>query len=261
MGYPTLNEDERLSFLTELQILDTPEEPVFDRIVQAARDLFGTPYALIDLIDRHRAWMKAGSGHDREVAREDAFCNYTILHDSVMVVPDARANPTFRNNRFVQGEPYVRFYAGAPLTVAPGIRVGALCIIDTKPRQFDAREMRLLTGLAQLVVDEMWLKQVLAKNATEATRELHRSIEDHDHTAHKRLSGAQIRAARALLNWSISELAAASNLSVNTIKRMEARTDITDMRSLSFDTLCSALELAGISFQGSSGVALKSSVN
>ena len=53
----------------------------------------------------------------------------------MFVVFDARTDPRFMNNPLVTGPPFVTFYAGAAIIVK-GQKLGSLCIIDTKPREF-----------------------------------------------------------------------------------------------------------------------------
>jgi DNA-binding XRE family transcriptional regulator len=60
------------------------------------------------------------------------------------------------------------------------------------------------------------------------------------------LTPAQIRAARALLNWSQVDLAAASGVALQSIKNIE--TGKTDPRLSTATALCRALETAGIIF-------------
>lgn len=63
----------------------------------------------------------------------------------------------------------------------------------------------------------------------------------------KMISGGQLRAARAFLNWSQAELAVKSGLSVPTIKRMEsAGPDNSTLANVK--SVMGALELAGCTF-------------
>jgi len=50
----------------------------------------------------------------------------------------------------------VRFYAGYPLEAPEGVRVGALCVVDTKPRRFSPAEASLLRDLALRVQAVLW---------------------------------------------------------------------------------------------------------
>jgi diguanylate cyclase (GGDEF)-like protein len=55
---------------------------------------------------------------------------------------------------------HIRFYAGAPLIVRPGIRLGTLCIIDTKPREFSKEEASRLQMLATVAINELCRRRV-----------------------------------------------------------------------------------------------------
>lgn len=149
------NEAARLATLHGLQILDTPPEQRFDRITAFARDLFLVPIALVSLVDRQRQWFKSRAGLEAtETPRAVSFCAHTILSDDLFVVEDATTDERFRDNPLVTGPPFVRFYAGVPLT-AGGFRVGTLCLIDHKPRRFGERDRALLKGMAAWVEREL----------------------------------------------------------------------------------------------------------
>lgn len=45
------------------------------------------------------------------------------------------------------------------------------------------------------------------------------------------IGGAQVRAARAILKWSVADLAAESGVSVSTIKRLESVDDIPNIQT------------------------------
>jgi two-component system, sensor histidine kinase len=153
-------ERERLAALRSYEVLDTPPEAAFDRITLLAADLFSTPMAAVTLLDAERQWLKSRVGIEaEETPRKVAFCDHAIRGDDVMVVPDATLDPRFADNPLVLDGPRIRFYAGAPLKLNSGLKLGALCVIDTKPRAgLSDEETRRLTTLAQVVVDELELR-------------------------------------------------------------------------------------------------------
>lgn len=160
-GGASLNEAERLAALRRYEILDTPPEPAFDRIVRLASYMLGTPISLVSLIDETRQWFKAHQGIETsQTPRSMAFCAHAILGDDVFVVPDARADRRFADNPLVTGEPNIRFYAGAPLHTPEGHRLGTLCVIDRRPRTLDDEKRALLADLSALVVDALELRRV-----------------------------------------------------------------------------------------------------
>ena len=171
----TNTEEARLAALREYEILGTAPEPEYDQITQLAAALFEVPIALVTLVDRDHQWLKARTGLDiAQTAREVSFCSHTIRGDAPLVVPDASADTRFAHNSLVQGEPHIRFYAGAPLIMRSGHRLGALCLIDTKPRSpLTLDQERILQGLAGLVVSHLELRrlqrsQIMSRHMAEA---------------------------------------------------------------------------------------------
>ncbi|MFD1331168.1 GGDEF domain-containing protein [Methylopila musalis] len=159
-------EDLRLAALRSYDLLDTPQEEAFDRLTRLGQRLFDTPIVLISLIDRDRQWFKSRWGFEaRETPRAPAFCDLAIRKADPLVVPDATRDARFAENPFVLGAPHIRFYAGAPLRTAEGFALGALCVIDTKPRAFGARDVGALRDLAGVVMNTFDLRRQVATDA------------------------------------------------------------------------------------------------
>lgn len=153
------NEAQRLKALRALEVLDTPPERAFDEVTALAARLLGVSIALISLLDERRQWFKSRVGLDaEEISRGVSFCGHTILGQELLVVEDALADPRFADNPLVLGAPQIRFYAGAPLTLAGGETVGTLCVIDHVPRQLDGAQRTILALLARQVVTEFELR-------------------------------------------------------------------------------------------------------
>ena len=128
-------ETARLVALRELELLDSPPEAGFEDIVAIAQALTGARTALISLVDAERQWFKARIGLDVcETPRSVAFCDYTIRERDVLVTLDASRDPRFRDNPLVTGDPFIRFYAGAPIHTADGHAIGTVCVLDPRPR-------------------------------------------------------------------------------------------------------------------------------
>ncbi len=150
------DEARRLEALRSLEILDTPPDERFDRLTRIATALFDVPVALVSLVDADRQWFKSHQGLDvSETPREMAFCSHAILTEGPMVVNDADRDDRFADNPLVTGPPHVRFYAGAPLEVGDGGRVGTLCLLDHRPRSISQTQLDLLRDLAELVEREL----------------------------------------------------------------------------------------------------------
>lgn len=162
---PSDQEAARLRALDFYQVLDTGPEVAFDRVVRLTQQLFNVPTVLISLVGENRQWFKASLGLEvRETDLESSFCAHAIQHSGVTVVLDATKDVRFRDMSLVTGAPFIRFYAGAPLTTPQGHTLGTLCLIDSVPHHdfcIEARDM--LSDLAAVVVDELELRRTNQK--------------------------------------------------------------------------------------------------
>jgi response regulator RpfG family c-di-GMP phosphodiesterase len=144
------DEPGRLRALAECNVLDTEREPVFDALVVAATRLCEVPIALVSLVDEQRQWFKARIGVDAQSTdRRPSFCSHAILSHEPMVVEDATKDGRFADNGLVTGPPHIRFYAGVPLELSSGERLGSLCVIDRRPRTLTSDQHRDLQVLGK----------------------------------------------------------------------------------------------------------------
>ncbi|MGD0421095.1 MAG: EAL domain-containing protein [Xanthobacteraceae bacterium] len=161
-GYPIPpNEEERLQEILGYDFPDGSAEASLNQTCLLAQSLFGVPIALVTLVGRDDQKFLAKCGVDADgTARKDAFCTYAILDDEVLIVADATRDARFSENPLVTGEMHIRFYAGAPLIVRPGVRLGTLCIIDTTPRAFSKEDASRLQMLATTAINELRRRRV-----------------------------------------------------------------------------------------------------
>ncbi|MEM5516123.1 GAF domain-containing protein [Henriciella sp. AS95] len=152
-----MKEQARLAALSETKLLDSAPDPRFDRLTRLAANSLETEVALVSLIDADRQWFKSCYGlNTTETSRDVAFCEYAIRGNDVMVVLDASKDIRFADNPLVTGDPFIRFYAGAPLVTKDGHALGTLCVIDPKPREsFDETDKQILRDLADGVMVEI----------------------------------------------------------------------------------------------------------
>ena len=142
-------EGERLASLQSLQILDTGSEAAFDQLTQLAAGALDVPVAAVTFVDEARVWLKSHPGTDvAQTDREGAFCHHVVERGAILVVEDAMLDPRFATSTLCTRHG-VRFYAGAPISLATGAVVGAICTLDVNPRpRPPASALVLLEGLA-----------------------------------------------------------------------------------------------------------------
>jgi len=167
------NEVDRLKALRAYNVLDSPPEEAFDDLTRLAAQTCDTPIALVSLVDEERDWFKARVGLDLPQTHRDAsFAAHAIAQADLFVVADAKADPRFSGNTLVSGDPQIRFYAGMPLlTPVGGFAIGALCVLDRKPRELTPQQIEALRILGHQVTMQLELRRNLI--------ELERSVASH----------------------------------------------------------------------------------
>ncbi|HSG92009.1 MAG TPA: GAF domain-containing protein [Pseudomonadales bacterium] len=159
------DEADRLDELAAYQILDTLPEREYDDLTNLAERLLDAPIVLISLVDRERQWFKSCIGTDLvETPRDQSFCAWAILEPTqVMVVEDAAVDDRFSDMMTVAKEPYIRFYAGAPLVNRAGRPLGTLCVLDTRPRTLTDDQVEVLATLARQVTSQLELRRLVSE--------------------------------------------------------------------------------------------------
>ncbi len=161
-----VDEIERLKDLDQYGLLDTAPEAEYDQLTELAAEICQTPMAALSVVEIGRQCFKSSVGLPvRQTRRDVSFCAWAILEPaSTLVVPDATRDPRFAANPLVTGELGLRSYAGVPLVTAAGRPVGALCVLDRRPRDLAPRQLSALRTLADQVVGQLELRRVLMVN-------------------------------------------------------------------------------------------------
>ena len=153
-------EQERLTALSNYEVMDTAADPDFDNLTRLASQIFKVPIAFISFVDEKRQWFKSIVGLDLEhTPRGESFCQFTILQQAVLEIPDTTQDAYFKNHPMVVGPPYLRYYAGAPLIDKEGFNLGSLCIMDFVPRSLTVEEKNILETLAREVILHLTLER------------------------------------------------------------------------------------------------------
>jgi predicted PurR-regulated permease PerM len=152
------NDAERVAALEETKVLDGHAREDLDAFAARAADVFNVEFAVISAIAGDREFIVGQSrdlpgertrdGTDMIVMpREDAVCDHVVSGDETLVIEDTKRDPRFADNPAIELWD-TRFYAGAPIRTADGKVLGALCILDTSPRELADEEIELLNELA-----------------------------------------------------------------------------------------------------------------
>lgn len=155
------NEQIRQAKVEEYKILDTLPEEEFDSLVELAAIITGSPVSLMNILDHNRQWSKAmyGSNEDREAARSESVCQYTILGDENLEIEDLTKDERFKDMPYVENDPKYRSYSGYPLITEDGYKLGALCVLDIQPKKLDETQKKGLKTLANEIMARLELRK------------------------------------------------------------------------------------------------------
>lgn len=116
-----------------------------------AKDMFVTARAAVHILDED--WMHIAYQSGQQIdscPRDVSACNTVVLYNEVFVIPDLARDPQWSVMPYVTSGPKIRFYAGAPVELEPGVVVGAFCLTDTQPREFGKEDQKNLSRFATL---------------------------------------------------------------------------------------------------------------
>lgn len=157
-------QDDGAAGMAALRRLDLPDgapEDQFEKILALVRAVLGVPIATVKLVDANQRWFDSHNDLPApDMPHETLFCTHIVAARVPVAIVDALLDPRVANSPLVTGEPFVRAHLGAPLMTANGHAVGALCAIDTEPREFTPAQVDVLVRFARLAMDELEMHQV-----------------------------------------------------------------------------------------------------
>jgi GAF domain-containing protein len=143
--------------------LGAQADPQMQAVAERVQRWLDVPVALVTLAgsDRHvfpgvtglpEPWATSRSAPPRHLFRP-----HVVITPEPLIVSDARGHPLLRDSPAVDELGAVA-YAGMPLTDEAGTVLGALCAIDTAPREWTAAHLDLLRGLTETCSTELRLR-------------------------------------------------------------------------------------------------------
>jgi signal transduction histidine kinase len=150
------NESERLISLSNMDFDYTNHEENFKDLTLLAAKTAGTEISLINIIDSFTQWSISSHGINlKQSPREESICQYTIMTDHPLEVPDLTKDERFNYWDLVKGPSSLRYYYGLPLQISKGINIGSLCVIDEQVKTLTPEKIELLKIIAESIVKRL----------------------------------------------------------------------------------------------------------
>ncbi len=150
----------RLAVLRNLAMVDTAEEPFFDRLTDLASEVIGTPVSLVTMVTSSYQFFKSSRGlpepwqSQRRTPLTHSFCQHVVTTGQPLVVEDAREHDLVKDNMAIP-DLNVIGYLGMPLQTNDGWSLGSFCVIDDKPHTWTKDEIAIMRAFGDVVNAEL----------------------------------------------------------------------------------------------------------
>ena len=127
-------------------------EVLLDTLTDLARKLFNCPVAHLSVSLASGGTYETVMGpHVGAVPPESTLCQDALRENRIVVIEELRADPNFRNHPMaVPKGPGITFFAGIPIVLLSGERVGTLCAMDFAKHQRPPKQiLEMFRHLAQ----------------------------------------------------------------------------------------------------------------
>lgn len=147
---------QRILDLSELDLDYSSLSDNLKDLTHLAAKVAGTEISLVNLIDSYTQWTVANHGLEIEqMPRDESVCQHTIMTNEQFEVGDLSLDSRFSQQPYVKGPLALRYYFGVPLKSRDGVNLGALCVLDTKPKDLNPEKIEMLKIIANEVANRI----------------------------------------------------------------------------------------------------------
>ncbi|HET7061597.1 MAG TPA: GAF domain-containing sensor histidine kinase [Nitrosospira sp.] len=142
--------------MKQYEVLLPNPDRTLDRITAMAARLFDVPVAVIGIVDAGHIRLVSRWGLEaNEIGFAPGYPTITMLRDAPYIVANTKDNTSPLTETLATEVAGMGFYAGAPLITAQGFNLGALWVIDRRPRILNEKEIASLQDLAYFVMERL----------------------------------------------------------------------------------------------------------
>lgn len=145
-------------------------ESPFDHLTALLCGQFAAPFGLVSMVQGDLAVFRSELGlGERSLPRDVSVSNLLVGMGSGarLVIEDALAHPVLKHHPMVAGTPFLRFFAGATVSNGKGQAVGAVGVMDTKPRPaltpVEISTLDQVAAIAGCMFDQTTVRQLQAE--------------------------------------------------------------------------------------------------
>lgn len=149
-------QNSNLEDILSLGVLEILPNERFERLVRMAKRMFSIPIALVGFTRMECQGIESNlECKTKEGNHLFSFSDHASFQDGIVIIPDTLLDKRFLINPIISGDAYIRFFAGCPLKLPNGQMIGALCILDVKPRNLNNEDIKLFKDLILMIENEI----------------------------------------------------------------------------------------------------------
>lgn len=174
-------EQRRIEILSELGLRQPETVPVFEEATQTAAHFLTAEISILGFIDQEIHWFKSSVGlsrlglmndlaKHRQLLRSDSFCSQVVENCQILVINDTTTttDSQIANSKLVKNYG-IRSYLGVPLVDGSGYCLGALAVMERKPRNFTEQDIAFLQIIARWSMSEFERNRLLHRKSQKNT--------------------------------------------------------------------------------------------
>lgn len=157
-------EQQRLSAMADLGLLESGNVPVFEEATQTVAHHLEVPVCILSFMEADQQRFKSAVGLSRlglmndlatfrQFPRIESFCTYVVDSQQVLSIADTLTHPAFASSLLTQ-QYGIRAYMGVPLLSSRGVCLGTLAVMSLTPRVFTDKEIEFLELTARWSMSE-----------------------------------------------------------------------------------------------------------
>ena len=130
--------------------------------IELAMEISSSPFCYISLLDSERQYVISSEGMiDFPLLKKESICQFTVQNRKLTIIDDISSDSNTCNLEVSKGKN--TYYAGFPLMNNENVAIGSLCIMDTKARSLNNKQIRILQIVANTIVEKFETRRRLIK--------------------------------------------------------------------------------------------------
>ncbi|MFN7101690.1 MAG: diguanylate cyclase domain-containing protein [Pseudorhizobium sp.] len=150
----------RLTAVRSLLDLHFGPTPELAAAAELAQGVFSVARAAVHVLDED--WLRIASQAGLQIdecSSDMAICTRVVQRRELIVIPDLSEHPELRLMPYVTAGAKLRFYAGVPLELEPGLIVGTFCLLHDKVKTLTDEDVETLHRFAEVAAALLRLQQ------------------------------------------------------------------------------------------------------